>query len=530
MPHLLLRFPSGRYHATPWGSHVNEGAIEWPPSPWRLCRALLATGFTKLGWDQEVPDPARELVYALASRLPEYRLPPAVVSHTRHYMPAFRRDPKNPPSKVFDTFAHVGSGLLSASWDVSLSADALALLEKLAGSLSYLGRAESWAEAKVASEDELPPHRVCAPCVADERDLAEWERVALLAPVAAAEYASWRDESLRREFAPAEVEADRSGKKEQLSAAKRRRIESRYPSDLLACMLQRTGILREHGWSLPPGTQQVSYRRPADALASSRPVVVHRRRSRPAVECALLALSSDTSRGEVLPQMARCLPQAELLHQSLVSLAARVANGSCPELTGKDSDGRPLEGHRHAHYLPLDLDGDRRLDHMLVYAPMGLGEIAQRALESIRRTWTKGVDRDLFVSLAGVGSRGDVLASLRSVGPRARILGEARSWESLTPFVAPRFIKARRHTLLDQVRAELAQRSLPDAVEIEVLSREELLRRGFLRYVRARRDSDRLPPTTQPWLLHLRFTEPILGPLAIGYACHYGLGLFGAVE
>jgi CRISPR-associated protein Csb2 len=47
-----LRFPGGRYHATPWGTHVNEGQIEWPPSPWRLARALLAVGFTRLGWDE----------------------------------------------------------------------------------------------------------------------------------------------------------------------------------------------------------------------------------------------------------------------------------------------------------------------------------------------------------------------------------------------------------------------------------------------------------------------------------------------
>jgi len=32
---LVLTFPWGRYHANPWGRHVNEGAVELPPSPWR---------------------------------------------------------------------------------------------------------------------------------------------------------------------------------------------------------------------------------------------------------------------------------------------------------------------------------------------------------------------------------------------------------------------------------------------------------------------------------------------------------------
>ena len=28
MPTLRLQFPGGRYHATPWGHHVNEGLVE----------------------------------------------------------------------------------------------------------------------------------------------------------------------------------------------------------------------------------------------------------------------------------------------------------------------------------------------------------------------------------------------------------------------------------------------------------------------------------------------------------------------
>ena len=48
---LSIRFPAGRFHATPWGRHVNEEAPEWPPSPWRLLRALVATWKQKLDED-----------------------------------------------------------------------------------------------------------------------------------------------------------------------------------------------------------------------------------------------------------------------------------------------------------------------------------------------------------------------------------------------------------------------------------------------------------------------------------------------
>jgi hypothetical protein len=40
-------------HATPRGRHVNEGAVEWPPSPWRIVRALVTTWHLKT---REVPE------------------------------------------------------------------------------------------------------------------------------------------------------------------------------------------------------------------------------------------------------------------------------------------------------------------------------------------------------------------------------------------------------------------------------------------------------------------------------------------
>ncbi|MBV9143342.1 MAG: type I-U CRISPR-associated protein Cas5/Cas6 [Pseudonocardiales bacterium] len=81
---LVLRFPWGRYHATPWGRHVNEGAVELPPSPWRLLRALYAV------WCARAPELDEQTVHALLARLaapPTFHVPRHSVSHTRHYLP-----------------------------------------------------------------------------------------------------------------------------------------------------------------------------------------------------------------------------------------------------------------------------------------------------------------------------------------------------------------------------------------------------------------------------------------------------------
>src|SRR5262245_49842034 len=80
-----ISFPGGRFHATPWGHHVNEGIPEWPPAPWRLLRALVAVWKRKLGSVLSQEQVQRVLQQLLPP--PEFVLPPAALGHTRHYMP-----------------------------------------------------------------------------------------------------------------------------------------------------------------------------------------------------------------------------------------------------------------------------------------------------------------------------------------------------------------------------------------------------------------------------------------------------------
>ena len=119
---LELNFPAGRYHATPWGRHVNEGAVEWWPSPWRIVRALIATWYLKA---REIPeDTVRSLVSAL-SHPPIFWLPRATTAHTRHYMP--NNEGKNEKTtKVFDTFIQIAENdSVFVAWDVELPSDQL---------------------------------------------------------------------------------------------------------------------------------------------------------------------------------------------------------------------------------------------------------------------------------------------------------------------------------------------------------------------------------------------------------------------
>src|ERR1035437_6182998 len=151
MPVIELRFPAGRFHATPWGRHVNEGAVEWPPSPWRILRALLATWHLKTTREEAPATVMPKLIKNLAQQPLAYQLPPVSLGHTRHYMPVIEGINQK-TAKVFDTFIH-SAGPLRMKWNVSLASDQRRVLALLCERLSYLGRAESLVEASLLADE-----------------------------------------------------------------------------------------------------------------------------------------------------------------------------------------------------------------------------------------------------------------------------------------------------------------------------------------------------------------------------------------
>lgn len=523
MTTLRITFPAGRYHATPWGHHVNEGLVEWPPSPWRMLRALLAVGFAKHGWTAPaaLPGEAVALFTALAGVLPRYRLPAGGVAHTRHYLPITEGKTQK-TTKVLDAFVRIPDGngdeqALFIHWPVALPAGERALLGALASGLSYLGRAEAWAEAALV-EGDPPDDQWTCPIAEGHPAEPGWEQVAVLAPVSADTYAAWRQAQ------PGTTEA-KPGK------AKRKTADAVYPTDLLACLCADTALLHKQGWSQPPGSRRVLYRRPADCLQPAIPVPRHVTAEHATVRFALLALSADTASGSMRPLMSRCLRQAEFLHDAWVRQLGPDARHV--QVSGRNPDGSPAAGHRHAHLIPLDLDRDGRIDQVLVWAPDGLDDQAQRALLRIDRTWGKDLP-PLVVACAGMGSEDEVVSQLRDRSGRLppelglAPAGTARVWTSATPLVLPRFRKPNgANSWQGQIAAECRSRGLPEPVAID-LGRDELVHRGFLHYLRARAAGHPQPPSTTPWCVRLTFPTAVNGPLCLGYGSHFGLGLFRA--
>jgi CRISPR-associated protein Csb2 len=469
---VKLRFLAGRFHATPWGHHVNEGVVEWPPSPWRLLRSLTAT-FYRARPSGVTQDHLRRIVTALASP-PSFHLPPALPSHTRHY------DQANGGIKFFDTFVALDpQDEVWCLWpEVVLGNEDRKALAALLRDLGTFGRAESWCEAELSGGDDMPQPNSLP--FEEGQSLSKIEPVRVLLP-------------------EGEGEA------------------------VLDSLLIETAAMRKGRQLDPEGSRWVTYTRPADALRARK--ATPPRLAAPAVKPTVARFALDST---VLPLMQDALPFAEQVRRALIR--NRVGTEHSEVITGKSVDGVPLEGHRHAHYLPTDEDGDGRLDHVTVYARSGLGPEDVAALGALRTIYRRGNSPEVRLVLTGTG----VVEEFAGVGVLFR---PSRRWRSVTPFSLPRFATRGagkpprpRDRPEEQLKRELRLRGLPEPVSLTPVNEYVPGERPPVRWLEFQ--TRRFKGETGYGLagFEIEFAKEEQGPIALGFACHFGLGLFVPIE
>jgi CRISPR-associated protein Csb2 len=511
---IRFRFPAGRYHATPWESHVNEAEVEWPPSPWRILRALIATWHRKVDHGAFPEDRIQTLTHQLATEAPYYSLPAAVHAHSRHYMPE-RKGKGERKTLVFDAFARVSpDDSLVVAWPGrTLDRPERELLGLLVERLGYLGRAESWVEGQLL--DEWDGVFDCAPILDGTMETigAESEGVRLAAPMAPDAYRAWRTEQV-----------ERHGLLERKLKVREKRLLATLPRQLIDAMRLDTGPVQKEGWSRSPGLRDQLYSRPEGSLSTNTqaPMLVPIRKH--AVTTATLILYRNPKPSSPLPRMVDALKIGEALRRA----AMRKADDRTPEegdvppvLSGH---GMPEDNrHEHAFYLPSDADGDGRIDRLIVHAQAGLGRDGLEALSALRNLWVdEGSEwRVLLESFGGTGEFSD-----------DPYLTESRTWRSVTPYLHPWYRK-RGFMHEDQLQRECHERGWPEpkAERIEALEvgGHTLRPVHFHRFRRrSRAGRGRRQPDTQGSFWELTFPEPVSGPVALGFGCHHGLGIFRA--
>lgn len=477
---LKIQFLTGRYHATPWNSTPNEGVAEAFPTPWRILRAVVAASYRIHPQPREQVE---QLLDHLCEELPRYYIPAKREGHVRQSVPIEGKG-KKPIQyrRLIDAFQVFGQpfdpdAAVWIQWPVTLPEEEQTLLSNLCQRISYLGRSESW--VAIHPDDDLPNPPNAEPMV-NHPDL---HALSVMAPLA-----------------PSQLQI--------LSSANLKPKERKLlPTSLLEALDVNYAELQKQRWNAPPGSQFISY-----SFGPSSPARhwAQARQEFPTIAYFRL----DTA---ILPPSKSLLELTNRVHRALTKLS----DGHWV-FSGKDNE-QPIKGNQgHAQFLPR-LNRKWKICELIVYARAGFNEDAVDTLYRLLKM-ERSDQRHWYWTLQALGTQ-DTLESLG-----LKELAKATTWESATPFIAPRWPKRNRDSIADQVRVACQQIGLLEPITVEPYYVDPKQRRQ-MRHVPLYRPQQRYRrvPTKRNWL-RLTFPEPVKGPIALGWNAHYGLGLFHPSE
>jgi CRISPR-associated protein Csb2 len=475
---LAFRFPLGKYHANPWDRAVNEGVSEWPPSPWRILRALVATWYTR--WpDLHVAE--IDAVLAALADPPSYKTPATGTGHTRHYMPdlGHRKAETGNTNLTLDPFLTVRRQAdLHVHWDVDLTAEQRQTLAKLAELIPYLGRSESVCQARLLDAN--------AEVVVDET----W----------------WRPEAT--------------------GGTNRIRLLAPAPPFDRSVLEATTAGVRRQRRTLPPGTRWVTYTAREPTVGKKAPTSPLRGVMPPtAIRFAVV--------GRAPVQLTHGILVADESHRIAGKRLekARIPDERRQEIMGTRG---AASDHRHAHWIPVGEPDESApsVRNLIMWNPGGLnteeiGALLNLGTISGKRGGEIGYE---IRGLPEVRLLFQAAGQVEHVAPELCADPPARLWRSVTPYLPVRYRHRNRETVEEflsaDVATELRYRQLP--AEVEVSLAEPLA--GPVNQFRRYRSGEKLRQSRMGIGLRLEFATPVRGPLMLGQLSHFGFGAFSAEE
>ncbi|MHB8898922.1 MAG: type I-G CRISPR-associated protein Csb2 [Thermoguttaceae bacterium] len=529
MPLILEQsFPLGGFHATRWNQNAFEDRHgEWPPSPWRLLRALAARWFQYARETGDQDEVARdELLQQLASQPPAFCLPaftwrgePALHQYQKIEVAwtdasakaAAYKKPKT--TLAVDVFRALSPAeCVIWIWDtIDLSPQLTDLLKELLKRILYFGRAETHCRFAVGSTPT--------------QDLVRCEL-----------------SSTSKTDSPVLVAT---------------------PGEKLALdsLLASTDAPLLKGRQIPPGTvwnyarvPQVPHVRVLPSRKSKLPVdlqvIQFALGGRVYPEQAHWVRVIEKFRGCVLKHAARIVSQGE--YASYRDLPADLRD-RLKLLSGKDGGDRACQGHQHAYFFlyPDEIGNPTRL---IAYRRVAFDSTSDQHFE---------VEAILAASREAIfWQRGSPDWSLRLVplpfetpAPTCCRLDAPWSavWGSATPFVPPNRRRFRengrlraRETAVALLRKALSETLIAKASKASVIAVQAIDKEGYpfasrldqdppepnwvtiheTRSERHERLQSRARPVRPGFRFRVEFSQPICGPILVGHSCHFGLGLF----
>ncbi len=188
--------------------------------------------------------------------------------------------------------------------------------------------------------------------------------------------------------------------------------------------------------------------------------------------------------------------------------------------------------HEHAYYLCEPDHNFELVSHICVYVPVGFEPEHLLLLSTITELWSSGQNRIQLEPDIGDPFTESV------------ICGTSKYWKSVTPYLLARHLRIKRsekhsrevyeksleRELFERIRSDLSARNFSDPVSI-VFDRSMGVNTGnsiipWMKFNRTRSSEARQPAINYGHGFCLEFEKSIQGPIALGYASHFGLGVF----
>src|SRR5579875_2479799 len=494
-------FPLGRFHATPWRVNpFDDPHGEWPPSPWRLVRGVVARWYQ---WSREDPQRADgwldPLIRALCTSDYDFHLPVHVQrgSPLRQYFPVeFGWNPKEKKKAAVRSY---GTSLAQDNYLCLPTDDDGAIwwflegdewneglaeaLKECLSRLTYFGRAEAFTRIAIELQSAKTPAPNCT---------LKRHRVVGTVPVLVPDSSATREDIERVTDDSKAVNCSIPPGARLLYATRPATPPAREVGHPRKACYETNLVQFAIGWNVPPPTR------------------------------AIVRLTA-RFRGAVLKEMTRALTGDSRLGWTKAPLDVRA---KMAKMAGKDPRGKPLEGHQHTEYLVWCEDSAPvRLLAWRDGCPLDKDE--QEAL-------LKAASHQF--SWAALGDRADawqvrLIPLDRAVSPPPGFNGVAAViWESVTPYVPPRHSLRRaqprpRESIEFQIRRELSLRGFcgSEQVTIEQVGAAEWV---AVHLPRRQRGKAAFLGDRGGYRLRLRFQAPVKGPIRLGHSSSFGLGLF----
>ncbi|MGD0816504.1 MAG: type I-U CRISPR-associated protein Csb2 [Verrucomicrobiota bacterium] len=542
---IKLTFPWGRYYAHPWG--VNPTRLreaEWPPSPWRLLRALVSAWFR--AHPGQVPDAdCIALIEALGKELPEIGFGKVSFGHTVHWQPNFgaagteeKADASYKNTRHENHFVAIHSAVLFRWSNLEMQPVTRQMLATLLAELSYFGRAESLCHAEVCS-DELRSGDVgwCRPSFSNDG-------VNTVRKISA---------SCRDVFCPDPRDfrfTDLWSRRAANLAPNAPNAPAHLVDALLSSDMKADGALLV-SYQMPAGwPEKWVVRTPRTAKSTNKPAPSK------GPKVAHYLCFSLQCRVPLLPKF--IVPLSEKFRAAANHHLCRVHGDGTSSFAllghAKDCPDDAKGDHQHAFYLPMSARNDAEgfLSELHVWCPYGFTQAEVEILLRINRLDWGGGKYPVRPVLTAMSKEPPSDAPF-STGKTASCV-----WRSVSPFVPPRYFYRG-----NSGKRTLKVKDQPEYQLIECLKGAGITTAGEIRRVslpgrnlydgQAQWDIVRTPESEDPILndtasipvhrpgsggaigkerrvgmfFEIEFVEPVALPVpALGHSCHFGLGLF----